>query len=37
MDWKHIVTALLFVILGYWLHSKFPGLLGKATGGIVSA
>lgn len=37
MDWKHILTALVFVIIGYWLHAKFPGLLSKGTGGLVSA
>ena len=36
MDWKHILVAVLFVVLGYWLGTKFPGYLSKATGGIVS-
>ena len=35
MDWKHILVAFLFVVLGYWLGTKFPGYLSKATGGMV--
>jgi hypothetical protein len=37
MDWRHYVGMVLLVVLGYWLHSKYPGLLSKATAGTVSA
>jgi hypothetical protein len=37
VDWKHGLIAVGLVVLGYWLHSKFPGLLSKASMGVVSA
>ncbi len=37
MNWSHILILVVAFIAGYWLHSKMPGLLGKATGGIVAA
>ena len=37
MDWKHWVILVLALLAGYWLHGKYPGLLTKGTGGMVSA
>lgn len=37
MDWKHIAFLALVFFAGYWLHSKYPGLLSKGTAGVVSA
>ena len=37
MNWKHILVAVGLVVLGYFLHSKFPGLLSKASMGKVAA
>jgi hypothetical protein len=37
MNWTHGVVLVLAVAVGYWLHSKYPGLLGKVTMGAVSA
>ncbi len=31
------IIPVLLVAFGYWLHSKWPGLLGKATMGVVAA
>lgn len=36
MDFKHIIVAVLFVLLGYWLGGKYPGMLSKFTGGAVA-
>jgi hypothetical protein len=36
MNWTHAAVLVVAVIVGYWLHGKFPGLLSKASGGMVS-
>ena len=36
LDWKHILTAIVFILIGYWIHGNYPGLLSKGTGGLVS-
>jgi hypothetical protein len=36
MDWRHWIGMAVLVVLGYWLGTKFPGYLTKATGGVVS-
>lgn len=37
MNWTHAAVLVIAVIAGYWLHTKMPGLLTKATGGLVTA
>jgi hypothetical protein len=37
MNWTHALTALVVLLIGYWIGSKYPGLIGRATGGVVSA
>jgi hypothetical protein len=36
MNWSHIFLTAIVLVIGYWLGTKFPGYLTKATGGIVS-
>lgn len=36
MNWTHILGAAVLVVVGYWLGTKYPGLLTKATGGMVT-
>ncbi len=37
MNWMHVLFAVVLLVGGYYLGSKHPGLLTKATGGAVSA
>lgn len=37
MDWKHILFLVLIGVAGYWVGTKYPGLLTKATGGVVTS
>jgi hypothetical protein len=37
MNWTHAAVLVGALVLGYWLHSKWPGLLSKGTMGVVSA
>lgn len=37
IDWRHIILFVLILAGGYWLGSKYPGMLSKVTGGAVSA
>lgn len=37
MDWKHLAILIAALAVGYWAHSKWPGLLSKATMGAVAA
>lgn len=37
MNWTHAAVIVLALAVGYWAHSKFPGLLSKASGGLVAA
>lgn len=37
MDWRHYFGMALLIVIGYWLGTKYPGLLTKATGGVVAA
>lgn len=36
MGWQHYVMLFLLFVLGYWVGTKYPGMLTKATGGVVS-
>lgn len=36
MDWRHYIGMALILAAGYWLGTKYPGWLTKATGGVVS-
>jgi hypothetical protein len=36
MNWTHLVTGLVLLVIGYWLGTKYPGWLSKGTGGLVS-
>lgn len=37
MDWTHILVLVVAVAVGMWIGAKNPGLLSKATGGVVAA
>jgi hypothetical protein len=37
MNWKHYAGIVILLVVGYWLGTKYPGWLTKATGGIVAA
>jgi hypothetical protein len=37
MKWGGILILVLVFIAGYWAQTKMPGLLTKATGGLVTA
>lgn len=37
MDWRHILLWVVIFFAGYWVHSKWPGLLSKGSMGVVSA
>jgi hypothetical protein len=36
MGWTHWVGLAVVLVVGYWIGAKHPGLLTKATGGMVS-
>ena len=36
MGWQHYIGMALILVLGYWLGQKYPGMIGKLTGGAVS-
>jgi hypothetical protein len=36
VDFKHVLCAVLFLVLGYWLGTKYPGVLTKVSGGAVT-
>lgn len=36
MNLSHLIVLVVAVVAGYWLGGKYPGMLTKATGGIVS-
>lgn len=36
MNVMHLIGAVLLVIFGVWLGGKYPGMLAKASGGVVS-
>lgn len=35
MDWRHFFVMALLVVAGYWLGTKYPGWLTKASMGAV--
>lgn len=35
MYWKPILTAVVFIAFGYWLHAMYPSLLKNASGGVL--
>jgi hypothetical protein len=36
MDWRHYLGIAIILVIGYWLGSKYPGMLNKVTAGTVS-
>lgn len=36
MNWSHAIVAVVLLVVGVWLGTKYPSLLGKATGGMVT-
>lgn len=37
MGWHTFVVLIVAATLGYILHAKIPGLVTKATGGLIAA
>lgn len=37
MGWQHYVGMILLLVIGYWVGTKYPGLITKGTGGLVTA
>lgn len=37
MGWQHYALLAVVLVAGYWLGTKYPGMLTKASGGMVTA
>lgn len=37
MGWSHYLGMLVLIAIGVFIGAKYPALLGKATGGVVTA
>ncbi len=37
MDWRHLLFLFVILVIGYYLGTKFPGLITKASFGTVTA
>lgn len=37
MNMGHYLLLAVVLVAGYWIGSKYPGLITKASGGMVSA